>query len=96
MITFSWTNNTKDDAGTSPGVKYLTVLPCLEAQGQGQITMNKKHRTNTQHTNINHALSYVYQEMLGLQPKYKASEVTFIKTKLGSEVNNKWCLCQSK
>ena len=26
-------NNTKDDAGTSPGVKYLTVLPCLEAQG---------------------------------------------------------------
>ena len=26
-------NNTKHDAGTSPGVKYLTVLPYLEAQG---------------------------------------------------------------
>ena len=26
-------NNTKADAGTSPGVKHLTVLPCLEAQG---------------------------------------------------------------
>ena len=49
-------NNTKNDAGTSPGDKYLTLLPCLEAHGRGQITINKRQRTNTQQTNIYHAL----------------------------------------
>ena len=35
---FAIFNNTKEDAGTSPGVNYQTVLPFLEAKGTYLIT----------------------------------------------------------
>ena len=32
---FKKINNTMNNTGTSPGVHYLYISPCLEAQGQG-------------------------------------------------------------
>ena len=37
-------NNTMKYTGTSPAVKHLNVLHCLEAQCYGIITLNRRYR----------------------------------------------------